>query len=143
MPDIGIAEVLELTGVGKASLYRWMSEHPTLAKADADSQVGHPFPKPTRKQGREVLWNEDVVKNWWEANSTLVGRHPEGCTVVMPWPRFRKAMLKRPRVFSNDDGSEIVEDHMDMVESFDRRLDDARVRFRSVEDAIWFKLKYR
>lgn len=142
--EIGIGDVLKLTGVGKATIYRWMNRHPTMRTGRPDSLGGHPFPKPLRKKGREVLWDKSVVESWWTANKDLVGRHPdESNIIIMPWPKFREAMLKRPRLLRMEDGSEVIEDDMDMVESFDRKLDDVRVRFRSVEDAVWFKLKYR
>ena len=141
--EIGIADVLQLTGVGKATIYRWMNRHPVLSVTDPTSPLGSPFPKPKRKQGREVLWDRAQVENWWGANAESVGRHPgESATIVMPWASFRKAMLTKPRRFKEDDGTERVEDDFDKIKEFSRLLDDVRVRFETVDDAVLFRMKY-
>lgn len=137
-----IAEILELTGASKPSIYRWMDKHPTLAMADPDSLLGHSFPKPVRKEGRTVHWDDDEVRQWWEANGNTVGRHPEDTpTIVMSSESFRRAMQIAPKMIEVD-GEEVVDDHMDMVQQFERRDDEVKVGFRNISDAVLFKLTY-
>lgn len=137
-----IAEIMTLTGASKPSVYRWMEKHPTLTMADPDSLLGHPFPKPVRKEGRTVHWDDDQVQQWWEANGTTVGRHPEDSpTIVMSWESFRRAMQIAPKL-TPEDGVEVAHDHMDMVQQFQRRDDEVKLWFRNVSDAVLFKLTY-
>lgn len=141
--EYGIADILKLTKVGKATIYRWIDRHPTMVVADLSSLTGHPFPRHVRKEGREVLWDAAEVEKWWAANADIVGRHPsDGPTVIMKWEKFRQAMMKRPREFEAEDGTVTVEDDMEMVVEFSRLLGNVRVKFASLDEAVLFRLKY-
>lgn len=141
--DVRTAEVLSLTGVSKPTLYRWMDKHPTLSVATEQSSLGHPFPKPSGKEGREVIWNDDAVKSWWADNRGSVGRHPSDdlCFATMDWKRFRAAMLTPPEVYE-EKGQEVVDDHMDGLLRFERDGDKARLWFRNADDKVMFVLTY-
>ncbi|MFC0307661.1 AlpA family phage regulatory protein, partial [Rhizorhabdus histidinilytica] len=138
-----LGEILNLTGAGKKTLYRWMEKHPTIDTSDPHSLLGHPFPRPTGNAGRAVVWDEKAVHDWWEANSTTVGRHPENAEVTtMSWEKFRKAMLEKPETQVDDNtGEEVfIEDDMALIQRFERQGDEVRLWFRNVTDAVFFKL---
>ena len=141
--NVRTAEVLSLTGASKPTLYRWMEKHPTLSAPTEHSLLGHPFPKPSGKEGREVVWDDHAVKRWWADNHGSVGRHPadDGCSTTMQWDRFRSAMMKPPEVYEAN-GEEVVDDHMDGLLRFERDGDDVRLWFRDANDAVLFKLTY-
>lgn len=140
-----VSDVLSLTGATKRSIYRWMESHPSVAVEDTRSLLGHPFPKPISKEGREVVWDESAVHAWWNDNAATLGRHPvETPTGTMPWTSFRKVMLSEPRSVENDSNGEmaVVSDDMDLVQRFERQGDQVRLWFRNVGDAVYFKLKH-
>lgn len=140
-----LADILELTGAAKKTLYRWMEKHPTIGTADPDSLLGHPFPRPTGNAGRAVLWDERAVHVWWEANSTTVGRHPENAEVTtMSWEKFRIAMQVEPETKIDESTGEriVIDDHMEPIQRFERHGDEVRIWFRTVSDAVFFKLSY-
>lgn len=138
-----IADIMNLTSASKATIYRWMESHPTLTVADPSSPLGHSFPKPFKKEGRVVIWDGAEVEEWWRANERTIGRHPEESTVIeMPWDRFRLAMQKPPAVYEDEDGNEIVEDHMAGVIKYEARDGIARIWFHDLNDAVLFKLTY-
>ena len=139
-----LADVLALTGATKKTLYRWMERHPTIATPDPNSKLGHSFPRPYGNQGRAVLWDEAAVSQWWNDNSTTVGRHPENAEVTeIAWDAFRTAMLMQPNCYHDQEsGEDVVEDDMALVMRFERRGDDAILTFKNVSDAVYFKLKY-
>lgn len=141
--EVRTADVLKLTGASKPTLYRWMEKHPTLAQQNEHTLLGHPFPKPSGKQGREVIWDDDAVAAWWKENKNSVGRHPTGdaTSTTMRWERFRAAMLKPPEV-SEENGEEVIDDHMAGVLRFEREGEDVRLWFRDANDAVLFKLTY-
>ena len=137
------AEVLKLSGASKPTLYRWMEKYPTLPQPNEHTLLGHPFPKPSGKQGREVIWDDDAVTAWWAENKNSIGRHPteDASTTTMRWERFRVAMMKPPEVYDND-GTEVIDDHMAAVLRFERDGDDVRLWFGDPNDAVLFKLTY-
>ena len=140
-----VGEILALTGATKMTIYRWMERHPNVAVKDENTALGHPFPKPARKDGREVIWDEAAVREWWDANSAFVGRHSEEkASIVMPWSSLRNAMLVQPRSEIDDDTGEarIVEDDMGLVQRYEKQGDQARLWFSNVSDAVLFKLKH-
>jgi predicted DNA-binding transcriptional regulator AlpA len=137
-----LAEVLDMTGVGKKTIYRWMDNHPTLKAVDPNSLLGHPFPKPTNRDGRFVVWDGDEVRLWWSANARTIGRHPEeGTMITMTWERFRSAMLKPPEI-EDVNGEAVVEDHMRRVRRYEADGDNVRVWLHDANDAVLFKLTY-
>ena len=139
---MNIAEILKLTGASKPSIYRWMEKHPTLAVADPSSPLGHTFPKPRSKVGRTVIWDEHEVRSWWDANSRVIGRHPEeGPTTTMSWERFRAATLIPPQI-SEVEGEQVIDDHLEVIHKFEREGDNVRLWFRDATDAVIFKLTY-
>ncbi len=137
------AEILKLTGASKPTLYRWMEKHPTITQPNEHTLLGHPFPKPSGKQGREVIWDDDAVADWWAENRNSVGRHPteDATSTTMRWERFRAAMLKPPEVLE-ENGEEVIDDHMAGVLRFEREGEDVRLWFRDANDAVLFKLTY-
>lgn len=140
-----ISEVLTLTGATKRSVYRWMEGHPSIAVEDTRSLLGHPFPRPMSKDGREVIWDESAVHAWWNDNAATLGRHPaETPTTTMPWTSFRKVMLSEPQCEEKDSsgGVAFLRDDMELVQRFERQGDQVRLWFRSVGDAVYFKLKH-
>lgn len=139
-----LSEVLELTGAAKKTLYRWMEKHPTIDVADPASPLGHPFPRPVGNAGRAVVWNEEAVREWWAINGTTVGRHPENAeTTTIPWSKLRQAMLVPPETYFDDAlGREVVDDDMRLVRRYEQEGDEARLWFRNVSDAVYFKLKH-
>lgn len=137
-----IAEILKLTGASKPSIYRWMEKHPTVEVRDKTSHLGHPFPKPREKDGREVIWDDGEVDAWWSVNAGTIGRHPtDGNTITMKWDRFRAAMLVIPQVYE-EEGVEFIDDDMALVHRFEKDGENVRLWFRDVSDAVLFKLKY-
>jgi predicted DNA-binding transcriptional regulator AlpA len=139
-----IAEIMSLTGASKPSIYRWMEKHPKLDQEHDSSLMGHSFPKPMRKEGREVIWDESAVHAWWDANAATVRRHShEKPTTTIPWAKFREAMLQEPeRDFDPASGEEKVIDDMELVQRFEREGAEVRVWFRNVSDAVFFKLRH-
>jgi len=142
-----LPEILEKLGVPRRTLYSWMERHPNVKQADPNSPLGHPFPKPTHKEGRDNVWDDEAVEAWWQVNRPTIGRHPtERPVVIMPFASFRKAWETPPSVetYIDNDGKEqtIVEDHMRMVRDYRTHMDDVRITFDSIEDAIWFKLRF-
>lgn len=139
-----IADILALTGANKASIYRWMEKHPDAAKPHRDTLLGHPFPRPIGKEGREVIWNEEAVHQWWGANQTVVGRNPsDRILTIMPWESLRSAMLETPESYRTEDGHEEVNDDMRLVKGWEWVNDhEVRVWFRNATDAVFFKLKH-
>lgn len=53
-----IAEVLRITGVSTATLYRWIKD-------------GH-FPAPVKLGPNSVGWRASVVRNWIDSRQTVV-----------------------------------------------------------------------
>ena len=140
-----ISEVLTLTDATKRTVYRWMEGHPSIPVEDKRSLLGHPFPRPMSKDGREVIWDESAVHAWWNDNAATLGRHPvETPTTTMPWISFRKAMLSEPQCEENDSSGDAAffRDDMELVQRFERQGDQVRLWFRSVGDAVYFKLKH-
>lgn len=140
-----IADLIRECATGRTTIYRWMEKHPTLDIADPASPLGHPFPKPVGKEGREVLWDASEVSAWWSANSETVGREARNPTFLMPWTSYRKAMKDAKRVTKRDEktGEEIVvSDDLEMVQRYERQGEQVRLWFRDVNDAVYFKLKY-
>lgn len=140
-----LADILELTGAAKKTLYRWMEKHPSIDAPHPGSLLGQPFPRPTGNAGRAVLWDEKAVRDWWEANSTTVGRHPENVeATTMSWEKFRTAMLDERETDIDDHTGEliVIYDHMELIQRFERHGDEVRIWFGNVSDAVFFKLKY-
>ena len=139
-----IADITELTGTTKAAIYRWMEKHPKLNFAHEDTLTGHPFPKPIRKEGREVVWDDDTVIAWWNDNAQVIGRHSgETLSTTIPWTSFRKVMLIPPEIDVNEEtGEETVYDDMELVERYRREGKNVRLWFKDVSDAVFFKLKH-
>ena len=50
-------------------------------------------------------------------------------------------MMKPPEVYDND-GTEVIDDHMAAVLRFEREGDDVRLWFGDPNDAVLFKLTY-
>lgn len=130
-----VSEVLALTGASKPSLYRWMEKHPVLNEQDPHSPRGHPFPKPIKKEGREVIWDGDEVGAWWVANCETVGRQTE--TTTIPWSNYLAAMRATPEPHA--DG---FTDDMELILKMERVGPDVRLWFRNPSDAVFFKLKH-
>lgn len=140
--NVKTIEILKLTGASKPTIYRWMEKHPTLDVRDEGSPLGHPFPKPQKKEGREVIWDGDEVRAWWAANARTIGRHPvEGQMITLPWDRYRAATLAAPDVYE-EDGVMIINDHMKSILRIEHEGDQVRLWFRDPTDAVLFKLKY-
>lgn len=146
-----IADIMELTGASKATIYRWMDRHPTLASGSKLSAVGESegalpgttFPKPERKEGRVVIWNENEVLEWWKANEDHIGRHPEESHIIeLPYARYRAAMSYPVKVHEDEDGNQVVEDYMASVTKTERNGDLVRIWFADITDAVLFKIKF-
>lgn len=134
------ADIIELTGTKQRTLYNWMEKHPTVATPDSESLLGHPFPRPTGNAGRALLWDADAVRAWWAANKSTVGRHPkDSASAIICWDRYRAAMMEPP---TPGEGDEPDQDHMAGIVTTEREGDNVKLTFRSVNDAIMFKLTY-
>lgn len=146
-----IDDIMKLTGASKATIYRWMERHPTIASDDPssaagfdDGVLGSPFPKPERKEGRAVFWNEDQVHQWWQANSNYLGRHPEESNVIeLPYARYRAAMSHPVDSYEDEDGNQVIDDPIASVTRYERHGEQARVWFADATDALLFKIKFR
>ena len=138
-----LLEIMARLRVPRRTIYSWMEKHPNVSQQDDKSLLGHPFPKPTHKDGRDNVWDNAAVNGWWTDNAKTVGRHPVvGTTIIMPWKRYREAMQVPPRIITSENGDEIIEDDIALIEDASVRFGDVRLRFRSADDAILFKLKY-
>jgi hypothetical protein len=142
-----LPEILDKLRVPRRTLYNWMERHPNLPAQDTKSLLGHPFPKPAHKVGRDNVWDAAAVMSWWDANAKTVGRHPEESpTFVMQWDQFRKAMQREPERWTTEEDGETVEhveDDMAMVQRFERiSAKEVRLHFRDSTDAVLFRLKY-
>jgi len=145
-----IDDIMKLTGASKATIYRWMEKHPTLETLDSSANapfnsapLGAPFPRPQRKEGRAVIWDEGEVHEWWQANESHIGRHPEQSNVIdLGYDRFRAAMSHPVDVYEDDDGNEVIEDPMASIARFEREGDQVRIWFADATDAVLFKIKF-
>lgn len=138
-----LKDLLSLTGASKKSIYRWMESHPTIDCPDPDSLLGHPFPRPVERDGRAMVWDAEAVNAWWRQNAGTIGRHPEDAAVIeMGFRSFRRASLKEPKRFQNDDGSVTIEDDIALIRKLEVHGDTVRLWFHSVGDAVMFKVKY-
>ncbi len=140
-------DILNLTGASLPTLNRWMRQHPKLKQPDENSLAGHPFPKPASKEGKTLVWDDDIVRDWWAANEKLVGRHTqESATISLSSERFGSVIFQLTR--PHDQENETVHqaqrrlDDYDKIKSTVREDNHVRLIFDSVDDAIHFKLKY-
>jgi predicted DNA-binding transcriptional regulator AlpA len=139
-----IAEIMKLTKASKPTIYRWMERHPKIVDGDTNSLLGHPFPKPIKKEGRVVLWDEPTVRAWWQANASTVRRHStEKPSVVLPWRSFREVWLTLPVTSPNTEAEDDqADDDLELIQRFERQGDDVQVWFSTLSDAVKFKLRY-
>lgn len=144
-----IDEIMNLTGASKATIYRWMERHPTLGGLDgagaelANGLLGVPFPRPQRKEGRAVIWDEGEVRQWWDANESHIGRHPEQSNMIeLPYERYRAAMSYPVDVYRDDDGNEVIEDPMASITKIEREGSQVRIWFADATEAVLFKIKF-
>jgi predicted DNA-binding transcriptional regulator AlpA len=142
-----LPEILDKLKVPRRTLYNWMERHPNLPEKDTKSLLGHPFPKPTNKVGRDNIWDDAAVMSWWDANAKTVGRHPEESpTFVMEWDQLRDAMQRPPKRWTTEQKGETihhVDDDMAMVQRYERlNANEVRLHFRDSTEAVLFRLKY-
>lgn len=141
-----IAEIAMLTEAKPRTIYRWMDHHPSVPNPQADSLLGHPFPKPIGKEGREVIWDEAGVHAWWEANRSWLGRHPqEGESTVVSDNGFLTAMSEQVEEYIPDPttNSLLPVHPLAKIEAVERIAPGKlRVTFRTVADAVEFKLRW-
>ena len=141
-----LPEIIETLAVPRRTIYSWMDKHPNVSEQDDKSLLGHPFPKPTHKEGRENVWDDATVHRWWDDNCKTVGRHPlEPAWFDMPMSRYLEVMRAyKPSRWTDDaTGDERVEDDMLLVQQAEQMGHDSiRLTFRNASDAVLFKLKH-
>ena len=133
-------QILEMLGVTNSTLYRWMERHPQIATPDPETAAGHPFPRPLRKEGRELIWDQAAVMEWWDANRPVIGRHPvERPSVRMSFSRFAAIILKIEESWGERPA---WVEHYDSIDWVDKDGRDAVIWFRTVNDAVTFNLSH-
>lgn len=149
-----LLEISDLLGVTAMSVHRYRKKHPKLNVKDEHSKLGHPFPEPTHKEGSALVWDREEVMTWYIDNRQYVGaRAPKNHMIEISyqaWCIANAKILKNSRFIvksdkenKNDDIEERLDD-LDTIVSTERieYNDMIRIKFKTIEDAVLFKLKY-
>jgi predicted DNA-binding transcriptional regulator AlpA len=141
--DMFMAEVLQVARISSATLYRWMKQHPADVMPDPNSQRGHPFPRPVRKTGKQVIWDADKVRTWLKDNIEILAQPREKPTITLTWERLL-AGLRSGQTKAAEEALGAHQSAADLagIVSIENLGTDARVRFRSINEAVTFNLTY-
>lgn len=144
------AQVMKYMNISYAALNRLMREHPNPKKAGSKGKWrGKPFPAAAGKDGRGLVFDEKEVRDWCEQNSEFYRRKkPTQSKITLTINTYLEFLSNYQ---TNGVGkfdkylNEIPIEKRDQIFFNKAEIagDQVLLEFDDIEDAIWFKMKYR